>query len=397
MPHIRSRMITELLIKRLKHSPVVAIQGVRQSGKSTLARELFAKNTKGTKYLTFDQPSIREYAERNIESFLSEHESVKTLIIDEAQKVPKVFDAIKFIVDQKRHPGQFLLLGSTEFSKLMKIRESLTGRISRIRMFPMMMSELLQCPAQPSHPFFLADSPRAKRSELIKFLKRGGMPALFSIRSDDEFLKSCEDWIAVSLERDIQQIPTKKIRSEDAYKVLKAIVDLHEPESGRIAKETRLSPQKVKSIIEALKTLFVIHEVLPHRLSTGKARYYLCDPGIATSLGAKFQRQLETAFYLECFSKLNLMGSLVSMSLTYYRTTKGSTIHGIIENDREISALKIIPDESIDERELFVLTSLKEKLKKASPDKKINLLALAGTAQNRKDLGIKIFNWESMA
>ena len=390
-------MITELLLKRLKHSPVVAIQGVRQSGKSTLARDLFAKNVAGTKYLTFDQPSVREYAERNPESFLSEHESVKTLIIDEAQKVPKIFDAIKYLVDQKRRPGQFLLLGSTEFSKLMKIRESLTGRMSRIRMYPMIMAELLHKPVQLRHPFFLSDIPQARRSDLLKFLKRGGMPALFSIRAESEFFKSTEDWIALSIERDLQQIPTKKIRSEDALKVLRSMVELHEPEAGRIANETRLSPQKVKSILDALKTLFVIHEVLPHRLSTGKPRYYLCDPGIATAMGAKFQRQLETAFYLECFSKLNLSGSLESMSMTYYRTSKGSVIHGIVENDLELSALKLIPDETIDERELFVLSSLKDKLLKSSFDKKINLFALAGSAQNRKDLGIKIFTWECLA
>ena len=50
--------------------------------------------------------------------------------------VPEIFNAVKFQVDQKRVPGSYLLLGSTEFSKLARIRESLTGRLGRIRALP---------------------------------------------------------------------------------------------------------------------------------------------------------------------------------------------------------------------------------------------------------------------
>ena len=61
---------------------------------------------------------------------VNHHENAVPLVIDEAQKVPKIFDAVKFVVDPSNRPGQFLLLGSTEFSKKTLIRESHTGRIS---------------------------------------------------------------------------------------------------------------------------------------------------------------------------------------------------------------------------------------------------------------------------
>jgi len=68
------------------------------------------------------------------------------LVIDEAQKVPKIFDAVKYTVDQDRRPGRFVLTCSTEFSRETMIQESLTGRLSRLRLFPLTISETLELP-----------------------------------------------------------------------------------------------------------------------------------------------------------------------------------------------------------------------------------------------------------
>jgi predicted AAA+ superfamily ATPase len=116
---------------------VIAIQGARQSGKIFLVRELLSPELPTSSYVIFDRPADRELAESASESFLEKYAASAPLIIDEAQKVPKIFDTIKFLVDLQRRPGKYLLLGSTEFSKKTLIRESLTGRISTVRMFPL--------------------------------------------------------------------------------------------------------------------------------------------------------------------------------------------------------------------------------------------------------------------
>ena len=93
----------------------------------------------------------------------------------------------KFHVDKKRIPGKFLLLGSTEFSKLTQIRESLTGRLTRVRFFPFTIAEALQQKHENSDaPFFLHTSPSVNRGEFMRHLEQGGLPGLFAIRDEEE-------------------------------------------------------------------------------------------------------------------------------------------------------------------------------------------------------------------
>ncbi len=87
-------------------------------------------------YKTLDLASVKNFAAENPDTFVRDVENGQLLIIDEAQKVPALFDSVKAVVDEQRRPGQFILLGSTEFSKLTNIRESLTGKASRLRIFP---------------------------------------------------------------------------------------------------------------------------------------------------------------------------------------------------------------------------------------------------------------------
>ena len=85
--------------------PVVAIVGPRQSGKSTLAKMAFPKK----KYISFDDKHLREAAQANPQDFLLAFPD--GAIFDEAQKVPEIFDALKFFVDKEQHtPGKYILI-----------------------------------------------------------------------------------------------------------------------------------------------------------------------------------------------------------------------------------------------------------------------------------------------
>ena len=95
MPRLRARHALSLLQSKLKYSPVVAIQGVRQCGKSTLVRELLPPSRDGAAYRTLDQPSVLDSALLRPESFLESLVDHATVNLDEAQKAPRIFDAIK--------------------------------------------------------------------------------------------------------------------------------------------------------------------------------------------------------------------------------------------------------------------------------------------------------------
>lgn len=391
MPHLRARHALPLLQSKLKYSPVVAIQGVRQSGKSTLARELLPSSKDGSIYRTFDQPSLLDSAQERPETFLESLSDFYTVILDEAQKAPKLFDAIKAKVDLDRRPGQYLLLGSTEFSKGMKVRESLTGRLSRLRLFPMTISETLGLSLEKVVPFCLSGAPRIKRREILRYLESGGMPGIFATRNPSERDSQIQDWVALTVERDALQIPTRKLNSVLLRRLLREVALQSEPDSANLSRSLRLSSVSVRVMLEALKTLFVIHEIPPHPQGTGKPHYYLCDPGIAAWLGASFERQLETWFYLEQLSKIASHGLEGVVEFSYYRTTKGSVIHGVWEQNSKISLLKLDFSERIDERELLVLESAKKKIFTSA-----SLHFLSGVSMSEKIREVRILPWESL-
>jgi len=120
------RKIKPKLLEALTDSPVVLIHGARQTGKSTLVKYI-AENDYPAKYLTFDDAGILSAAQNNPYDFISGYED--NLVIDEVQRVPEIFLAIKSMVDKKRKPGKYILTGSANVLMLPKVAESLAGRM----------------------------------------------------------------------------------------------------------------------------------------------------------------------------------------------------------------------------------------------------------------------------
>ena len=128
----------EIALKRLASQfPVIGITGPRQSGKSTLAKMAFPQK----KYISFDDKSIREIAKANPKDFLLAFPD--GAIIDEAQKVPEIFDAVKYYVDSHDfEPGKFILTGSSQFKLKENITDSLAGRVAFLKLLPFSIGEL---------------------------------------------------------------------------------------------------------------------------------------------------------------------------------------------------------------------------------------------------------------
>lgn len=390
--HERRRQILQILIKKTKFSPIVSIQGPRQCGKSYLARNILPKSIPKMTYQSLDQQNVRTFAAENPRSFLTQDGSLP-MAIDEVQKVPDLFDEIKDIVDRHRKPGQFVILGSTEFSHETQIRESLTGRLSRVRLFPFNLSETLKMDLNPSKELpFLNKKARVSRSDLLRYLKNGGLPGIFSVKSDVERASLFSDWISLTVERDIHQIQRFKLDSEIARSVLAGIAKLEEPTAANLAKLLKLNSRKLNSYLLALKTLFVIFEVLPFQGSTGKPRYYLTDLGLLHTWSASFERQLQTWFYLELYSQLSYKGYAIR-PLHYFRTSKGSGVDLMFENNGQLTAIKLIPTERHDERDFFIFFSLQEKYK----DKfNLKMHALTGTEKPYNTNACTVWPWESI-
>ena len=390
MSHPRQRFGSVNLLKKLSLFKVVGIQGARQTGKSFLARQLLKPDRPDLVYQTFDQQTVLEFAQRNPESFLNQHENAIPLVIDEAQKVPKIFDAVKFVVDQKSQPGQFLLLGSTEFSKKTLIRESLTGRIGIMRLYPMMCSETLQQPINRDFP--ICARPEIERGAWMRYIARGGMPGFCYIRDDREREEQVKAWLDATVNRDLALIPKLKLNPDLAMSILTAIARLEEPTAGNIARWVKRDPRVVNTHLGALSLLFAINKLEPHRSSTGKPMFFLCDTAFAAFLGAGFERQLMTAVFQQLLAKNEYLLN-GSAKLYFYRTTKGSLVNFLIEEQsKKITAIKLLFEEKIDLRQLEVLKALDKK----SIDEPIKLVALSPVKEKIKLDSVTIYPWESI-
>src|SRR5690625_6620493 len=106
------RTIRHRILEALSDTPVVLLNGARQTGKSTLAQSLAADRTGGVRYLTLDDAGVLSAAEADPDGFLSGLEA--PVVIDEIQRVPDLLRAIKGRVERKRGTGQILQVGSAD-------------------------------------------------------------------------------------------------------------------------------------------------------------------------------------------------------------------------------------------------------------------------------------------
>lgn len=140
------RFAQSRLIEALGDSPVVLVHGPRQSGKTTLSR--LAGEPRGYRYFTFDDEVAREAAAADPAGFVAE--LPPRAILDEVQRVPSLFTAIKSAVDRDRTAGRLILTGSANVLLVPKLSDSLAGRMEILRLHP-----LAQCEIEKSSPWFL--------------------------------------------------------------------------------------------------------------------------------------------------------------------------------------------------------------------------------------------------
>lgn len=116
--------------------PVVAITGPRQSGKTTLARAIFA----GKPYISLEDPEEREFADTDPRGFLARFPD--GAVLDEAQRCPALFSYLQGAVDKRRRMGDFILTGSQQFGLMPNIAQSLAGRVGLLQLLPFSLAEL---------------------------------------------------------------------------------------------------------------------------------------------------------------------------------------------------------------------------------------------------------------
>ena len=324
----------EKTIKRLATQfPVLAITGPRQSGKSTLAKMTFPDK----KYVSFDDKEMREIAKSSPKDFLKAFPD--GVMIDEAQKVPDIFDAIKMVVDNSEHvPGKYILTGSSQFRLKENITDSLAGRVGLIKLLPFSISELKE-------EGILSDEP-------YDYVYNGFYPPLYDNKKhylrDDWF----ENYIETYLDLDVKDMinPTN-IRAFKKFIQLCAIYSGQIVNYERISRDVGVSSVTIKTWLSILEASYLIHFLEPDTNNIGKSivktpKLYFVDCGllsyllrIETKEDLMLNRNkgaiVETMAVSELLKKRYNEGK--KANLTYYRDKNGLEVDVIADWNRSFS------------------------------------------------------------
>ncbi len=259
-----TRNISSVLQNAVKQFPVVVLTGARQSGKTSLVRNLFPD----ANYVTFDIPAEAELARLDFAAFLRRNPT--PLIIDEVQYVPEVLRFIKFQVDQVRDPGQFIVTGSQDFAMMEGVSESLAGRTAIL-----------------SLPALTLDEATANQDldSIDRFCWRGSYPELVA-RSELDRELWLGSYLATYLERDVRNIlQIGNLRDFDRFLRAAAFRAGQLLSYSELARDVGIAPNTARawlSILETSRQVFLLEPYHTHgaRRVVKTPKLYFTDTGM---------------------------------------------------------------------------------------------------------------------
>ncbi len=202
------RNLTRLALDALSDTPVVFVQGARQCGKSTLVQNLSAEGHVA-EYFTLDEAAVLRSALGDPDGFISG--LPERVILDEVQRAPDLFRAIKREVDRQRRPGRFLLTGSANALVLPKVAESLAGRMEVLTLWPLSQGEIEGVQERFIDAVFapelsLATPPETPWHDLVPRLTRGGFPEVQTRSRETRQRAWFDSYITTILGRDVREL-----------------------------------------------------------------------------------------------------------------------------------------------------------------------------------------------
>jgi predicted AAA+ superfamily ATPase len=322
------------LLRLLQGFPIVTVTGPRQSGKTTLVRQLLTDKP----YVSLEAPAQREFARSQPAEFLLQFS--QGAVIDEAQNAPELLSEMQGVVDASGTMGQFVLTGSHNLSLLSSVTQSLAGRTALVELLPLSIAELRDADLLNA----------AYPDQMVK----GFYPALYDRPLDPhEWLQS---YLVTYAERDARGIAA--IQDLGAFQ---RFLKLTAARTGQLlnmqslASDAGISDKTAKHWLSILETCYLIHFVRPHFANFGKRltkspKIYVTDVGLACALlgietasqvqnhplrGALFETMVVNEFLK---SRCN---AGTRAPLYFWRDNIGTEVDLILERGNELAAVEI--------------------------------------------------------
>ncbi len=358
---IYRRNITEKLEKALLFSPVLLLTGARQTGKSTLIKNVGINHNYS--YFTFDSLTTLSSAKNDPAGFISS--IPKPVIIDEVQRVPEIFLPIKYDVDENRIPGRFALTGSANPLLIPKLGDSLAGRMTIFELYPLSQGELngivddfIDFAFSDTHPKVTEIS----KKTLLENVMRGGYPNVQGLDAESRSLWF-DNYITTILTREI----TELARIEGIVEFPQLLKLLATRTGGmlnvsEISRSSSLVNTTLRRYLALLQTVFMIYYLPPWSISLAKRlvkspKVYLIDTGLLSHLLGLNQERLNldpvlSGMLIENFVlselKKQATWSKRKVNLYYFRTLDGIEVDIVIEDQAgKIVAIEIKSSETV--------------------------------------------------
>jgi len=289
MPVYCLRDISAEVHRALKSMPVVVVTGMRQTGKTTFLRSEPGLSDRA--YVSLDDFAQLEAAKSDPDGFIRQNNPIT---VDEAQKCPEIFGAIKRAVDEKRTPGRFLLSGSANFSILKNITESLAGRAVHLAMHPFNRREIGQNTGAETFlkGFFEKQDIRSAHFPKVvhpEDILMGGMPTvcLKQVQDPAVWFKGFEQ---TYLERDVREM--SQIGNLMALRALLRLTALRTGQllsPSQLGRDAKLSAATTSRYLSLFEASFFINRIPPYLGNRASRvikspKLYLSDTGLAAYL-----------------------------------------------------------------------------------------------------------------
>jgi predicted AAA+ superfamily ATPase len=248
--------------------PLVAITGPRQSGKTTLAREVFGDKP----YVSLEDLDERAYAESDPRGFLARFPD--GAVLDEVQRCPALFSFLQTRVDEDQRRGLFVLTGSQQFGLLSSISQTLAGRVAVVALLPFSLGELQAVERAPA--------------TLETLLFQGLYPPIY-----DRDLGAAiwyKNYVSSYVERDVRQmVNVRDLSTFQRFVRMCAARTAQLLNLSGLAIDCGISHNTAASWLSVLEASFIIHRLEPYHVNFGKRlvktpKLYFYDSGLAAWL-----------------------------------------------------------------------------------------------------------------
>ncbi|MBD5227409.1 MAG: ATP-binding protein [Bacteroidales bacterium] len=326
------RTMGEAIIEAAQYFPVITLTGPRQSGKSTLLRHLFPD----VPYVSMEEPDVRLQAKTDPRGFLDSYTS--GVIIDEIQNVPELLSYIQGIVDN--NPSRkFYLTGSSQFSLLKTVTQSLAGRTAVFELLPLSLDEVAHLDEEIG-----VDS----------LLYRGFYPAIWSGKNIPRLLYP--NYIKTYLERDVRDLLA--IQDLDVFQ---RFLRLCAARIGSIFNASELSNElgvavnTINSWLSVLQASYIIYMLPPFFTNTRKRltkshKIYFTDCGVAAYLldidsPQTLNRDKMRGHLFENMVIMNFLKNRLNTGsdggLYFYRDSNGNEVDLLVKNGSRYDCYEI--------------------------------------------------------